>query len=82
MAVLLLLGMWKWSILVPLPPLPLPLPLPFCSTNTSSYPILQNGSGQSLPHPYLLLNLIFNSFLLAVLHLFHFLFESKWNPVE
>ena len=43
------LGMWKRSILVPFPPLP--LPLPFCSTNTSSYPILQNGSGQSLPHP-------------------------------
>ena len=42
-------GMWKRSILVPLPPLP--LPLPFCSTNTSSYPILQNGSGQSLPYP-------------------------------
>ena len=68
----------KRMILVPLPP----LPLPFCGTNTSSYPILQNGSDQSLPHPYLLLNLIFNSFLLAVLHLFHFLFESKWNPVE
>ena len=49
---LLLVGMWKRSILVPLPPLPLPLPLPFCSSNTSSYPILQNGSGQSLPHPY------------------------------
>ena len=45
------LGMWKRSILVPLPPLPLPLPLPFCKSNTSSYPILQNGSGQSLPHP-------------------------------
>merc|ERR1719309_1632653 len=44
------LGMWKRSILVPLPPLP--LPLPFSSSNTSSYPILQNGSGQSLPHPY------------------------------
>ena len=44
-------GMWKRLILVLLPPLP--LPLPFCSTNTSSYPILQNGSGQSLPHPYL-----------------------------
>jgi len=45
-------GMWKRSILVPLPPLPLPLPLPFCSSNTSSYPTHQNGSGQSLPHPY------------------------------
>ena len=45
------LGMWKRLILAPLAPLPLPLPLPFCSTNTSSYPILQNGSGQSLPHP-------------------------------
>ena len=46
-----LLGMWKRSILVPLPLLPLPLPLPICSTDTSSYPILQNGNGQSLPHP-------------------------------
>ena len=42
----------KRSIFMPLPPLPLPLPLPFCSSNTSSYPILQIGSGQSLPHPY------------------------------
>ena len=45
---------------MPLPQIPLPLPLPFCSTNTSSYPILQNGSGQSLP----VLNLLFH------LHLF------------
>ena len=45
------LGMWKRSIFMPLPPLPLPLPLPFHSSNTSSYPILQIGSGQSLPHP-------------------------------
>ena len=51
------LGMWKRLILIPLPPLPLPLslplllPLPFCSENTSSNPILQIGSGQSLPHP-------------------------------
>ena len=44
------LGMWKRSIFMPL--LPLPLPLPFCSSNTSSYPTHQNGSGQSLPHPY------------------------------
>ena len=44
-------AMWKRPILLPLPSLPLPLPLPFCSLNTSSYPILQNGSGQSLPHP-------------------------------
>ena len=42
-------GMGKRLILVPPPPLP--LPLPFCSANTRSYPILQNGSGQSLPHP-------------------------------
>ena len=33
------LGMWKRSIFMLLPPLP--LPLPFCSSNTSSYPILQ-----------------------------------------
>ena len=47
------LGMWKRSIFMPLPPLPLPLslPLPFYNSNTSSYPILQIGSGQSLPHP-------------------------------
>ena len=44
-------GMWKRSIFMPLPLLP--LPLPFFSSNTSSYPILQIGSGQSLPHPYL-----------------------------
>ena len=43
--------MWKRSIFMPLPPLPLPLPLPFYSSNTSSYPTHQNGSGQSLPHP-------------------------------
>ena len=45
--------MWKRSIFMPLPPLPLPLPLPlpFCSSNISSYPTHQNGSGQSLPHP-------------------------------
>ena len=49
--------MCKRLIFMPLPPLPpLPLPLPFCSSNTSSYPILQIGIGQSLPHPYWLLN--------------------------
>ena len=37
------LGMWKRSIFMPLPP----LPLPFCSSNTSSYPTHQNGSGKS-----------------------------------
>ena len=37
---------------MPLPPLP--LPLPFYNSNTSSYSILQIGSGQSLPHPYIL----------------------------
>ena len=37
-----LLGMWKRSIY---------MLLPFCSTNTSSYPTHQNGSGHSLPHP-------------------------------
>ena len=51
------IGMWKRTILLPFPPLPLPLPLPFCSSNTSRYPILQNGSGQSLPHPYLSMNI-------------------------
>ena len=47
------LGMWKRLIFMPHPPLPLPLPLPlpFYSSNTSSYPILQIGSGQLLPHP-------------------------------
>ena len=39
---------------MPLPPLPIPLPLPFYCSNTSSYPILQIGSGQPLPHPYTL----------------------------
>ena len=47
----LILGMWKRSILVP-------LPLPCCSTNTCSYPIFQNGSGQSTSLAYTITNKI------------------------
>ena len=66
-------------------PLP-PLPLPFCSSNFSSYPTHQNGSGQSLPHswfwePPLLLHRFICPFVHLSLHKCH-IFRTHRDTVR